>query len=77
MTLEELYNTTGGNYRDPVNRFGDAEMVKRFVRKFVTDKSFEQLKDSLFAGETEKAFRSCHTLKGVCLNLCYGDLLSV
>ena len=74
MTLEELYNTTGGNYRDTVNRFGDAEMVKRFVRKFVTDKSFEQLKDSLFAGETEKAFRSCHTLKGVCLNLGFDRL---
>lgn len=77
MTLEELYNTTGGNYRDTVKRFGDAEMVKRFVRKFVTDKSFEQLKDALCAGETENAFRSCHTLKGVCLNLGFVDLLSV
>lgn len=77
MTLEELYTLTGGNCRETVGRFGDAEMVKRFVRKFSNDTSFSQLKNALDSGDTETAFRACHTLKGVCLNLGFGNLLEV
>ena len=77
MTLEELYSIAGGNCRETVNRFGDPELVKRFVRKFVTDKSLEQLHIALDNEENENAFRYSHALKSVCANLGFGNLLSV
>ena len=69
MTLEDLYEAFGGSYRDTAAKFGDVELLKRFVRKFATDSSFEQLKQALQNGETETAFRACHTLKSSCQNL--------
>lgn len=42
--------------------------------KFLDDNSYANLKDAIAAGNVEEAFRTAHTLKGVCLNLGFDNL---
>lgn len=69
MTLEECYESFGGDYQEVVNRLCSRAFVEKFLVKFLADKSHEDLHRHLDAGEFEEAFRAAHTLKGVCQNL--------
>lgn len=68
MTLEECYQQIG-DYKDILGRFQKEERVKKFVLRFLDDKSFELLSESLQNKNYEEAFRASHTIKGVCQNL--------
>ena len=74
MKLEEFYELSGGDFEDVKNRLGSAEMIKKFVQKFALDDSFERMKNGLCENDAKEAFRAAHTLKGVCLNLGFGNL---
>lgn len=68
--LEELYKAEGSDYKATVDRFGgDEELLKHFLRKFASDKTFSELQAAVCNGKKEEAFRAAHTLKGICLNL--------
>ena len=68
--LENFYSAVGGNCAEVVHRLGgDAGMVKMFLLKFKSDKTFEGLKTALSENNCADAFRSAHTLKGICANL--------
>jgi HPt (histidine-containing phosphotransfer) domain-containing protein len=69
MTLQECYAALEGDYSGVTGRLGGERIVNKFVIRFLDDKSFEQLKESISDGRTEEAFRAAHTLKGVCQNL--------
>jgi HPt (histidine-containing phosphotransfer) domain-containing protein len=70
MTLKECYETIGGDYNDVFGRMMQREaLVLRFLKKFLEDRSYTDLKDDLAAGNIEEAFRAAHTLKGVAQNL--------
>lgn len=77
MTMRELYGQIGGDYQDVVRRFGSEMITKRFVIKFLQDDSFEMLGNALNHCDIKGAFQAAHTLKGVCLNLGFGDLYQV
>ena len=68
--LEKFYSAIGSNANPVIERFGgNAEITKRFIKKFAAEESYENLKKALASNEAEEAFRAAHTLKGICLNL--------
>lgn len=68
--LERFYSAIGSNAKPVIERLGgNAEIAKRFIKKFAAEESYENLKKALISHETEEAFRTAHTLKGICLNL--------
>lgn len=73
--LERFYAAIGSDLKPVLERFGgNAEMTKRFIKKFVLDDSFENLTETLENNKTEDAFRAAHTLKGICLSLGFEKL---
>ncbi len=47
MTLKECYDTLGGGYDEVMGRLRTEERVKKFVFKFLADKSFLTLTAAL------------------------------
>ncbi|MGN0996284.1 MAG: Hpt domain-containing protein [Candidatus Ventricola sp.] len=74
MTIEDCYLAMGGDYAQVQKRLPSAALIKRFVAKFLSDDSFDQLCRAMQAGQREEAFRAAHTLKGVCANLGFDRL---
>ncbi len=77
MTIESCYNKLGGDYKGVLERLGSEALVQRFLIRFLSDTSFEDLKAGIEDQNGEKAFRGAHTLKGVCMNLAFDDLFVV
>ena len=48
---------------------GNEAMYMKFIMKFLDDKSYQGLMESIGNRDYEEAFRSAHTLKGVTANL--------
>lgn len=69
MTLQECYAALGGNYEEVRGRLPSDKFITKFILKFVDDKSYQLLLDSLAAENWEEAFRASHTIKGMCQNL--------
>ena len=70
QNLEQFFNSVGSNSNDIIGRLGGNEaLVRRFLAKFPSDGSFDNLKSALGAGDTKAAFLAAHTLKGLCANL--------
>ena len=74
MTLEECYRICGGDYQEVLRRLQSEALIRRFLGKFLDDKSYEQLHENLNNQNYSEAFRAAHTLKGVCQNLGLGHL---
>ena len=74
MNLEECYEAIDSDYDDVMRRLGSETLVRKFVLKFLDDTSFRGLKEGLENQDAELAFRSAHTLKGVCQNLGFDNL---
>lgn len=75
MTIQECYQTLGGNFARTEKRLPSVGMIRRFLIRFPQDPTFSELCQAMEAGEREKAFRCAHTLKGVCANLGLDRLL--
>ena len=71
MTLRECYDALGGDYDDALGRLRSEKLVNKFVLRFLDDKSYDLLCDSMEAKDYGEAFRAAHTLKGVCSNLAF------
>ena len=71
MTIQECYAALEGSYE---GRLYSEALVTKFVGKFLDDKSFQLLEDSMKSGSYEDAFRAAHTLKGVTQNLSFTRL---
>lgn len=69
MTIEECYQRLGGDYAQVLQRLPSANLVKKFIVKFLDDGSFAELEAAMEQGNRELAFRAVHTLKGVSANL--------
>jgi len=74
MTLQECYETLGGNYADVFGRFRKEGLIRKFVLKFLNDPSYDALCKGIENKNQEEAFRAAHTLKGVCQNLAFIQL---
>ncbi len=74
MTVQEFYKAIGSEYEDAARRLGNEAIIRKFVIKFSSDPSFEELESAFRQGNAEKAFRAAHTLKGVAVNLGFDAL---
>lgn len=75
MNIEECYEKLSGNYDEVSKRIPGLKLIERFIGKFLEDDSFDTLRIQLESGNREEAFRSAHTLKGICANLSFTKLL--
>lgn len=61
-----------------LRRFGgNSEMYERFLKKFLTDRTFSQVTEAFAQGDREAALRYIHTLKGVTANLGMDKLFAI
>ena len=77
MTIQECYKAIGGNYEDVLGRLNNEALIRKFAVMFLEDSSYMQLKQAMADKNYEEAFRSAHTLKGVCQNLSFDCLYEV
>lgn len=75
MTLEECYDALGGNYENVFSRLRSEKLILKFVFRFLEDPSYELLCKSIEEHNDEEAFRAAHTIKGICSNLSFDELL--
>jgi HPt (histidine-containing phosphotransfer) domain-containing protein len=69
MNRQDCINA-GINYDDGVARFvGNAGMYEKFLRSFLQDDSFAQLREAMGRGDVGASFQAAHTLKGLTGNL--------
>lgn len=78
MTVQELYDAIGGNYKEAEERLMSEKFITKYIVKYLDDHSYETLMEE-WMGEKdeEKLFRAAHTLKGVCLNLALSNLSKI
>lgn len=74
MTIKEFYEKIGGDYDEVLGRLFSEALIKKFLIKFLTDKSYQTFFEEIEKQNIEEAFRAAHTLKGVCQNLGLGTL---
>ena len=74
MNLEKLYKEIHGDYAEAKARLMNDRLVEKFVLKFLSDPSMQQLRDAIASREHDVAFRAVHTLKGVAANLSFTEL---
>ena len=68
----------GCDTQTALERFlGKEELYMKFIRKFLDDKSFDNLKGFIGVSDYENALKSVHTLKGVSGNLGFTALYDV
>ncbi len=77
MTVKEVYELTGSDFSNVLNRLMKDTLVKKFALKFLNDKSYSELGAALENNDCEEAFRAAHTLKGVSQNLAFTRLAEV
>lgn len=66
----------GVDYDTALERFmGKEDLYKRFLTKFLADENFDQLEVNIGCRNVEEAFKCAHTLKGLCGNLGFDNLL--
>ena len=76
MTIQECFQSLGGNFAEVQQRLPSDRLIKRFITKFLDDGSYAELSQAMASGQREQAFRAAHTLKGVCANLSFTRLLT-
>lgn len=74
MTIKECYNVMGSDYDDVIKRLRSEAFIKKFCLKFMEDKNFEKLADSIATENYDEAFIAAHTIKGICVNLSFTKL---
>lgn len=71
MLLKECYDALGGDYESVKHRISKDEIIEKFVIKFLSEPSFDNLCSALEREDYDEAFRAAHSLKGVCANLAF------
>ena len=74
MTLKDCYEQMGADFEDVLSRLRNEALIRKFVCKFLDDKSIGDLKRAMEAGNQKEAFLAVHTLKGVAQNLGFTPL---
>ena len=68
--LQDFYKQVGGDADEIVARLGGSQaFLEKFLIKFLSDGSFDELTEALNEGDVQTSFRCAHTLKGVAVNL--------
>lgn len=75
MGAKEFYAMNGVCYDDVLKRLLNDRLVLKYLNMFYKDTSFQSLTDAIKNRDGELAFRSAHTLKGMCLNLEFSSIV--
>lgn len=74
MDLQELYANCGGSYDEAINRLRKEELVKKYLKLFLADESYEQTIAAAENADWQQCFSASHNLKGVAANLSLDNL---
>ena len=74
MNLKDCYLKFGGDFDEVLGRLRREQTVRKFVFKFLDDKSFHLFETSMGDKDYDEALRAVHTLKGICQNLSFARL---
>ena len=74
MNLKDCYLKLGGDFDEVLGRLRREQTVRKFVFKFLDDKSFSLFEASMVKKDYSEALRAVHTLKGICQNLSFTRL---
>ena len=69
MTVQELYETIGGNYESAKRILMNDALIGRFIVKLLNDKSCARLLDAEEGMDPTALFEGAHAMKGVYANL--------
>ncbi|HCI73626.1 MAG TPA: hypothetical protein DHV42_03690 [Lachnospiraceae bacterium] len=69
MTIQEYYNSVGGNYAAAKKILMMDKMILRYLPKLAEDPSCVRLKESWEKKDRHGMFEALHSMKGVCANL--------
>ena len=69
MTVQELYDSIGGNYNGAKSILQMDKLIGRFILKFLDEKSYDRLTAAWADRDAEGVFEAAHALKGVSANL--------
>ncbi len=75
MTVEEVYSRIGADYSDVLKRLPSESLIARLIVKYLQDPSYRELMEAVQRSEVDAAFRAAHTLKGVCQNLGFSNMI--
>ena len=69
MSLSEFYSSLGESLDEVLDRLRMESRIMKYLRLFLEDPSFNELKEAFESKDAKTAFRAAHTLKGVAANL--------
>ena len=75
MTLEEFYEAIAGDLPGVRGRLLSDERIVKFVGIFMDDPTYATLIQKVEEKDYPEAFRAAHTMKGLCANLGFTELL--
>lgn len=66
----------GVEINEALSRFMESdELYFKFLKMFINDNSFDNMKEALSSGDIKKAYSHAHTLKGVASNLSFNRFI--
>ena len=87
MNIQEFYDSIDENYENVSSRMmGNQKLVEKFVRKFLEDPTYKQIKEShhnptykqikesVYMLDYDEILRATHTMKGIASNLEFTQL---
>ena len=78
MTIKEFYTSINVNPEDVLHRFANNEaMLAKFLKKFLDDKTYQDLTLAVEEKDWETTFRAAHTLKGLAGNFGFSQLFEL
>lgn len=69
MTVQELYESIGGNYGQALSVLRMDKLIDRYVRKYDPSAQLEKLREAEATLNPGDIFEAAHAMKGVCGNL--------
>ena len=70
MNIQEFYDSIDESYENVSSRMmGNQKLVEKFVRKFLDDPTYEQIKEAVDKMDYDEILRTTHTMKGIASNL--------
>lgn len=77
MNIYEFYRKINGSYDTVHACLQSDKLILKFIYKFLDEKSYLKLLNSINDGDYEAAFLAAHSLKGICQNLGFSELFEV
>ncbi len=71
---EDVYRQLGGDYATMLRRLKNDALIQSFMEDFLREGSFSALEQAMASHDNVAAFEAAHALKGITLNMEFGDL---